>query len=256
MDDQELTVLRERILERFTRWLDEALCDEEPLSGIPPELLSDEEAEPGGGDLYALWAATTVLNQEVKLQGRTFKQLSETLGPLAGSVEETLAEVRAAAPEREKRIAQEAKRGAWREILDLLLDLRDRMGRGQESARMYAAQAKESIERKSWFRLFRRQREQARLLDAGESLLKGNELSLEHLAEALERIGVREIPCEGETFDPHLMKAVDIEDSPDHPEGGVLMAYRKGYTWDGEVLRPAEVKVARRKMEERNEHVE
>ena len=31
-------------------------------------------------DFYALWAGMTALTQEVKLQGRAFKELNDTLG--------------------------------------------------------------------------------------------------------------------------------------------------------------------------------
>ena len=63
--------------------------------------------------------------------------------------------------------------------------------------------------------------------------------------EALEQFGVREIRCEGQRFDPRLMQAVDVEVAQDMEDGAVLEVYRPGYTWNGEVLRPAQVKVAR-----------
>src|SRR5215472_15902489 len=78
---------REGILRRFEEWLDDVLRAEEPPQGIAAEILSRLDAESaaadGQFDLYSMWSAVTALTQEVKLQGRTFKQLSETVAPVA-----------------------------------------------------------------------------------------------------------------------------------------------------------------------------
>ena len=84
--------VRDRIMRSFEAWLDAVLAREEPPEGIDGEILSELAAgeDEGGGsvdpdkgsDLSSLWAATTLLAQEVKLQGRTFKQLNDTLSPL------------------------------------------------------------------------------------------------------------------------------------------------------------------------------
>jgi hypothetical protein len=77
---------REEILRRFEEWLDGALAAEEPPRGIDAEILaamagaSEGEGAPGAGRAYSLWAAMTALTQEVKLQGRSFKELNDTLG--------------------------------------------------------------------------------------------------------------------------------------------------------------------------------
>ena len=41
------------------------------------------------------------------------------------------------------------------------------------------------------------------------ALKKGYELGLERLDQTLEEFNAREIPCEGQTFDPRRMNAVD-----------------------------------------------
>ena len=46
-------------------------------------------------------------------------------------------------------------------------------------------------------------------------------------------------------FDPRRMNAIDSEESAAVPEGTVLEVYRSGYEWNGEVFRPAQVKVSR-----------
>ncbi len=79
---------RDEILRRFAAWLDSVLGTEDPPQGLPAELLSSLMAEPqpvndGRSDLYSVWAAVTALTQEVRLQGRSFKQLSESLAPIS-----------------------------------------------------------------------------------------------------------------------------------------------------------------------------
>jgi len=260
--------LREQILRRFEAWLDEALADEDAPSGIAAEILSelrgDEAPETERRrDLYSMWSAITALTQEVKLQGRTFKDLSETLGPqadLASGVksalqahEEALSEARriaekacASREERDRQIIPEAERRARREMLDVVLDVRDRLTRGLETVHAYAEEARRTLSTSWWRRLLGgRKRRIRHALEGAAALEKGYMLSLERLDEALGRFGVREVRCEGRPFDPRLMKAVDIEETRDTPEGTVLEVYRTGYEWNGEVFRPAEIKAAR-----------
>src|SRR5579863_9860224 len=79
---------RERMVRSFAVWLDHALEDEQRPEGLTTELicalrngdpLPPMEGAERGGDLYSLWAAMTALSQEVRVQGRLFKQLNETL---------------------------------------------------------------------------------------------------------------------------------------------------------------------------------
>ena len=73
---------RIEILQRFERWLDTAMAEDAPPQGIPPEILASAGAaqETTPTDWYTMWAAITALTQEVKLQGRAFKQLMGRLG--------------------------------------------------------------------------------------------------------------------------------------------------------------------------------
>ena len=129
---------REEILRRFTRLLDRALSSEEPPSGIDSELLTAVTAgaeEEDGCDSYALWAAMTTLAQEVKLQGRSFKELSDSVGAQPARTAE---EIRAAfeqAREREREVQRATEHRCRKEALGVLIDLRDRMVRGLESVR-------------------------------------------------------------------------------------------------------------------------
>jgi hypothetical protein len=238
-------VSRDIILRRFEQLLDSALAGEVPPVGIDPEILSavaegnDEDGE-RKCDSYALWAAITGLTQEVKLQGRAFQELNHTLDAQTSRL---LDEVRAAYAERERNLQREAERRVRREVLGALLDLRDRLARGRESAR---ARLQETAmpAKPGWIRRFFPETDGT----AGESveaLIRGYELGLERLDQTLDEFNVREIRCEGEIFDPRRMNAIDSEESAALPEGSILEVYRSGYEWNGEVFRPAQVKVSR-----------
>ena len=230
---------REEILRRFQVWLDSVLGAEDLPQGLPAELLSSltEEPKPASDDrcdLYSTWAALTALTQEVRLQGRSFKQLNESLAPIA-----------MLAP-RLPEMKREAQEGARREMLDVLLDLRDRLAGGL--ARVRASQEKmEDSLRSSWtVRLLARHRAFRQAFENLAALEEGYQMCMERLEDALAQFDVRKIACDGQPFDPKSMHAVDVEETDQEADGTVLEVYRAGYEWMGEVHRPAQVKVARR----------
>jgi hypothetical protein len=299
---------REEILRRFQEWVDRALASEEPPRGIEAEILaavtgaSREGRQPPA--TYTLWAAMTALAQEVKLQGRSFKDLNETLDSQAGRMTERERDL----------LASETEHRCRKELLGVLIDLRDRLARGLDSVRTGEAgiskpaprpelvqrpgpvqrpelvPGAESVQptqpvqrpkpaRRGWLgRLFSRgdhprmeqspmeqpmavhPRMEQPLVDqpvveqpqteddsAGAmlaALKKGYELSLDRLDQTLEEFHAREIPCVGQAFDPRRMNAVDRQESSTVPDGTVLEVYRSGYEWNGELFRPAQVKVA------------
>jgi len=238
---------RDEILRRFEALLDSALTSEAPPSGIDAEILAlvTEGATPGGAedpdrrcDSYALWTAMTALTQEIKLQGRAFQELNHTL---AAQTEKIAEELRAVYTERERTLQREAERRCRREVLGALIDLRDRLGRGLESARTRETEIAAAAHAAWWRRFYRKPQAAADTLGA---LIRGYELGIERLDQTLEEFNAREIRCRGEIFDPRRMNAIDSEESPTVPGGTVLEVYRSGYEWNGEVFRPAQVKVS------------
>jgi molecular chaperone GrpE len=233
---------REEILQRFGEWLDSALAAEEPPRGVDAEILAAMGADSrypthsAPSDAYSLWAATTALTQEVKLQGRSFKELNDTLG----AQERRMAE-------RERDLVRETERRCRKEVLGVLIDLRDRLGRGLESVRVSEGEILKT-ELRGWReRLFAKLFRQASEDAAGNvipALKKGYEMGLERLDQTLEEFNAREIPCEGQAFDPQRMNAIDRQESGTLPEGTVIEVYRSGYEWNGELFRPAQVKVS------------
>src|ERR1035441_6259714 len=103
------------------------MTHEDAPRGIPEELLAGDETavDESTVDRYRMWAALTALTQEVKLQGRAFKQLSDTLG-------------------------RDNEARSRKEVLDGLLELRERLLRGVE-----AAGTREKVRPVFWDRIFR-----------------------------------------------------------------------------------------------------
>ena len=213
---------RSEILQRFEQFLDAAMAKEGPPEGIPAEFLAGDAAPDSSlTDWYTMWAAMTALTQEVKLQGRAFKHLSESL-------------------------AADAERRGRKESLGALLEMRERLLRGLEGVR-----GGEQLQPGFWDRVLawvwpQRWRQVEHAIAVARSLEDGYRLSLAHLDDVLFEFQVQPIECEGRPFDPRRMNAVDVEETDRAAEGTVLFVYRVGYEWNGELYRPAQVRVAKR----------
>ena len=75
------------------------------------------------------------------------------------------------------------------------------------------------------------------------NLLMGVQMTRTRFAAALENSDVEEIPTDG-VFDPTVHDATDTRVEERAEPGTILSTTRKGYTWQGRVLRPAQVVVA------------
>jgi molecular chaperone GrpE len=237
---------RDQIVRRFEELLDHALAAEGPPSGVDAEILSAVTEGEHGGDQqtgsYALWSAMTALTQEIKLQGRAFQELNLTLSSQPGKIAD---ELRAVYTEREKALQREADRRSRKEILGALLDLRDRLGRGHETVRASGFVNTAPSPVAFWERIKGKPVIDPASIDAVAALVRGYELGIERLEQTLGDFNAREIRSHGEMFDPKRMNAIDSEETSDVPPGTVLEVFRSGYEWNGEVFRPAQVKVAR-----------
>ncbi|MDZ7696860.1 MAG: nucleotide exchange factor GrpE [Deltaproteobacteria bacterium] len=260
---------RERILRRFEKWLDDTLKDEPPLEGIDARVFSEltrEDMFSGssgeGTDWYSTWAAMTALTQEVRLQGRAFRDLTGKIEPLPalmtaveeikGQTDQALTEARQLTAQardvfmqREKEIERETVSRVRSEFLEVLIDMRERINTGLTATREAEETLRED-KKTGWFGRRRRDKNQKHTaVEIMSSLKKGYELSMERLDETLAQHGLSEIPCRGRLFDPETMSAVDVEKRHDMPDGTVMAVYRTGYTMGDDVYRPAQVKVSR-----------
>jgi len=236
---------RDQILRRFEALLDTALAVEEPPTGIDAEILASvmagDENDNRRIDSYALWTAMTALTQEIKLQGRAFQELNHTL---TAQTEKIAEELRAVYAERERTVQRETERRCRKEALRALIDLRDRLVRGRESVSAREAEMAAMPRPGWWARVFGKRTDDP-ASGAVSALIRGYELGVERLDQTLDEFNAREIRCHGESFDPRLMNAIESEESATVPAGVVLEVYLSGYEWNGELLRPAQVKVSR-----------
>ena len=264
--------LRVLILQRFTEWLDAVLAKEKPLEGVAAELLAElydgkasdlAENSVGTYDLHSTWSAMTALTQEIKLQGRAFKQLSEKIAPFDGlnaTIDQLLAKHETALRDarriaeagrtdrhqRESELKLAERDHARRELIGIIIEIRDSLMIGMCSAAESQKKLKEYRNRSRLKNFFGNNSDvQKHQLEIVNSLRKGYQMGLDRTDESLQQLGVAEIQCVGNPFDARIMNAVDIEETDEVPDGTVLELYRAGYMIDHDVLQTAQVKVAR-----------
>ena len=147
--------------------------------------------------------------------------------------------------ERDNRLKKEAENRARRETLGVMLDIRNRLKMGSEPARENRQKLGE-YQKSGWLhRTIHSKAVIRRMHDIVAALEKGYRLGFDRVDEALRQMGVREIVCEGCTYNPQTMKAVDIEETSNFPDGTVIETFRPGYMMDDQVLHPAHVRVSR-----------
>ena len=69
----------------------------------------------------------------------------------------------------------------------------------------------------------------------------------------LKDIGLERIKTEGEKFDPGLHEALEVEESNDKNDGLVIAELKPGYKFNGRLLRPASVKISKKKPDTSNQ---
>jgi hypothetical protein len=232
----DLEARRQRMRHRFEVWLDDVMADEPPPQGIDRQIIEaleqDDTLDGTGGmsatpdDRVAIFAAVTALTQEVKLQGRTFQQLDESLRPL---IDEH---------------AEGSDTGPANPLWDVLFDLHDRLRRGLNSCQAGLQRFAEHRSPGGWRSLLRVARPAgAEAQHIIEDLQQGCSLTLQRIADALQQQGITVIECQGKPFDPHSMVATDVVEDADQPQGTVVEVFQGGFRQQDHILRLASVKV-------------
>lgn len=252
------------------RLLETLLQDEAPPQGLPPELLELLEKEtqaqpraPRDCDLFSLFSALTALTQEIKLQGRAFKQLTDQVQSLMESqpspekprlpggleiILEKLDTIREAMQRAASQQAEGARKELEKDMVEMLLDIRDRLERGAAEAR-YSVQTLGRHEDTKTADSSQPSGPTREAIDTLEAFADAHRINLDQLDRYLERFGIRKIPAQNAVFDPTLMKAVEVEETYCGATGTVRAVHLSGFWWGDAVFRPAEVVVARRLAE-------
>ncbi len=238
--------IRAQMLARFEQWLDQTLAAEPPPRGVPEHLLNQAMAiaqgsqSPAETDLYTLFSALTALTGEIRLQGRTFKQLTDLLSPLAE------------APATLARLEEAVDKGdsddpalSIDQVCAVMIDLYDRLHRGLQTCDD-GMQSLAARTRRGWLRpLFQDPAPPPVAIASVQAIRDASSLTLARLQAALQEWGVQRIGQTGEPFDPDCMTAVEVRSADHVPPGTVLVVQRSGYAIHGIVKATAQVTVSR-----------
>ncbi len=156
-------------------------------------------------DLFALFTELAALRNEVKLESRQVKKALDVF----------------------KQNNQD--RQLMRHLLLDLLEVYDRLYAGMLSLNNY---------KPSFFSLFCKR--EIRLI---VSIKEGQAMTLRRFEQELAKYKVFPIEVLNKTLDPHLMRAVEVDKQVKIDNAIVTGELRKGFMWENEILRLAEVKV-------------
>ncbi len=84
-----------------------------------------------------------------------------------------------------------------------------------------------------------------------KSIKVGLEMIYSEFSKMLKEEGVEKIDCLNKKFDHNVCEALDQVETDEAEEGTVLAVYQNGYKLNGKLMRPARVKVSKKKSEEK-----
>ena len=204
------------LLEDFQKYLEQEY----------PESLANNEQP----DLSTLLGELAGLKAEVKAESRQFKNTLDTLSSTLETVQDTN---KALTTELTTNIERQAQQQAeiMRTMLLEMVDIYDRLSTGMDVLQNYRpVKALFKHSRKKDVRFIERFRE-------------GQLMTLKRFEKLLQAHQVRVIECVGKLLDPVTMSAVETGEDAKLNNGIVLQELRKGFLYQDQVLRLAEVKV-------------
>ena len=89
--------------------------------------------------------------------------------------------------------------------------------------------------------------DESKLTDEVKKFLSGFKMMYARLVEILKSYGVEEISRKGEVFDPNLEQALIVDSIPEMEDDVVIDVMLKGYKLKDRVIRPASVKINKKK---------
>ena len=218
---------KEALRHEFGEWLREVHA-----RATSPSPFDEAEIDEGAPDLWSFYGALAALKEEVRRDARQSRRALEESAQTAREREAWLRPELEALRAQTARLSADSQAETRRRDLVELVGLRDR-------AALAAKTLAEATKRRG---LKVRLSGLAPLL---ASLARGQQLLLQRFDEVLVSRGVTVATTLGHPFDPETMKAVEVDPAPGVAEGTVTEELRPGYAWEGRVLRPAEVRVAR-----------
>ena len=233
-DDAESTAAEDETAAELADWKADLRADFETWLASIEELPAPDDApstDSDDPDLYAFHAQLAAANADARKANRRSAEAISQWGDTLARFEGTLAPLRetvavlAAAQPKDGRMAR-----AHCLVLVELLDRMHRIARAFQSppAKTSWWHGNDDAWRKAW-----------------ETQSQGFSILVGHLEALLKKEGVSRIDTLGQPFDPAVMTAVAAEPDATRPPQSVLEELAAGYRRDGELLRPAQVKVSR-----------
>lgn len=207
---------KQRLLEEFQHYLEQADLEQPP-----------GEAQP---DLHALLAEMAGLKAEVKAESRHFKSTLDTLGEALAAVQADNQALAGQLAQHEAHMRQQ-RNEIHKAMLLELVDVYDRFTVGFCMLQSYRPLAL----------LFSHSKKQD--VEFIESFKQGQSMTLRRFEQLLQRHRVVPMDCVGKMLDPHTMSAVEVGHDAKCDNGVVLEELRRGFLFEDQVLRLAEVKV-------------
>ncbi len=181
-------------------------------------------------DLHTLLSELTSLKTEVKTESRHYKSTLDTLSSALTTVQEDNKILSAELDASAKRLEQQQLTIIRTMLLDII-DIYDRMTSGSDVLQKYRPSVS----------LFKKSRDKdIRFI---KHFKQGQEITLKRFEQLFQQYQVREINCIGKTLDPITMNALETGHDVNLENGIVLEELRKGFYFQDQVLRLAEVKV-------------
>ena len=207
---------KSELLEQFQNYLEQS--NAEPFS-------SNEQP-----DLSTLLSELTGLKTEVKTESRQFKNTLDTLSTALTSVQDDNKALSTELTGYAKRLEQQQHEIMRTMLLDVV-DIYDRLVEGADVLHNYRPVTS----------LFKRSRNKdVRFI---KRFNEGQLMTLRRFEQLFQKYKVRTTDCVGKLLDPVTMNAVETGHDPTLGNGIVLEELRKGFLFQDQILRLAEVKV-------------
>jgi molecular chaperone GrpE len=258
----------EQILDHFRKWLQETRQEAAAVAAVTDSVTPSLS----GFSLDRLVEEFTALRHELKLQTRSSRTLEERVEASLTALADAASTFRSASSQG----GSSGSETADKNFAMTLAELDEALERGREqwkknSARLIGSSTHASLAHLNelyatqswWQRRFtaayhqsiRQQIERAEEQARGErqallkALLSGYDLIQQRLTRTMANAGVVRIPTVGRLVDPEQMIVVEVVDT-EGPPGQVIEEIRRGYTWKGGLLRPAEVRAIRPRFDQ------
>ncbi len=207
---------KNELLEQFQNYLDQ---------NKPDSFISN--AQP---DLHTLLSELTSLKTEVKTESRNYKGTLDTLSSALTTVQDDNKVLSSQLEASRKQLEQQQLKITRTMLLDMI-DIYDRLTSGNNVLQNYRPSVS----------LFKKSRDKdVRFI---KHFKQGQEMTIKRFDQLFQQYQVRGINCVEKNFDPLTMNAIETEHDVKHENGIVLEELRKGFYFQDQVLRLAEVKV-------------